>query len=179
MKYDLLRPCPHCPFRTDIPGYLRPERAIEISQSLARGAPFPCHQTTVDADDDEGNLVATANSQFCAGALLVMEHMEQPNQIVRFAERLGMYDACRLDRTAPVARTLHEFAAHHGGGEEEQECCSVVNQNCEAPAGMLLDGMIVPVEATGETFPCPECGEPVCGACSNDEGVCAYCSEAA
>ncbi len=172
MKYDLLRPCPKCPFRTDIPGYLRHERAIEISQSLARGAEFPCHQTT--ADDDEGGLEAGPNSQFCAGALLVMEHMEQPNQIVRFAERLGMYDAGRLDRSAPVARTLHEFADHHGDGEE-RECCSVVNQDCEAPAGMLLDGIVVPVEATGETRPCPECGEPVCGACSNGEGVCFYC----
>ena len=46
-----------------------------------------------------------------------------------------------------------------------------------APAGMLIDGMVVPVEAEGEVHCCPQCGEWVCDACSDDTGVCVYCSE--
>jgi hypothetical protein len=103
--------------------------------------------------------------------------MEQPNQIVRVAERTGMYDAARLDRSAPVVRSFHEFRQHHAGDEVEPECCSVVDGDCEAPAGMMVGGTVVPVEATGEVHDCPECGEPVCDACSNDEGVCNSCAE--
>lgn len=179
MRYDLKRPCPKCPFRTDIPGYLRPERCTEIAESLARGAEFPCHETTVEIEAEDGNDRApTADSQFCAGALLLMEAAETPNQIMRVAERIGRYDPEKMDRSAPVARSFIEFRQHHAAEEEaEPECCSVANADCEAPAGYMMDGMVVPAEATGEVHECPACGEPVCGACCDAEGVCFYCVE--
>lgn len=173
-KFKLIRPCAKCPFRTDVPGYLRRERAQEIAESVANGAEFPCHETTVDDGDD--NLIAGENSQFCAGALITMEKAGGANQHMRIAERLGVYDAERLDMEAPVYGSLHEFVNHHGDGEEP-ECCSVVNVDCEAPAGLLVGGFVVAAEVTGEVHECPTCGEPVCGACSVADGRCYYCSE--
>lgn len=177
MSFKLRRPCQHCPFRTDVPGYLRAERAAEIARSLAEGAIFPCHETTVEVeeeDGDGGDLVAGPDSQFCAGALLCMEKMGTPNQAMRTAERLSLYEHGRLDRRSPVVESLVAFVDHHGD-QEETECCHVVNGDCEAPAGYMVEGMVIGAVAEGEVHDCPECGEPVCDSCSNDDGVCAYC----
>lgn len=119
MKYDLVRPCAHCPFRTDKEGYIRGARAEEIASSLIRGATFPCHKTTISVDEEEGmdeegmDMVATRDSQFCAGALIMLEHMEQPNQIMRIAERLAMYEPSKLDMTSPVFEDADDFVRHH------------------------------------------------------------------
>lgn len=42
MNYDLVRPCPHRPFRSDVPAYLHRERCGEIAEGVIRGAQFPC-----------------------------------------------------------------------------------------------------------------------------------------
>lgn len=175
--YKLKRPCVNCPFRTDVPGYLRRERAAEIARALADGAEFPCHETTIENPNEEGELMRGPESQFCAGALICMEHQEAPNQSVRIAERLQIYDREQLDMSAPVARSFFEFVRHHGDaeGETEPECCCVCDSGCEAPAGMLVGGVAVPAEAEGEVHDCPSCGESVCDSCSDDEGVCRNC----
>lgn len=174
MKYDLVRPCPHCPFRRDRPGYLRPERAVQIAQALAEGSEFACHQTT-EPDADGEDLVAGETSQFCAGALLMLEQQDSPNQIMRVAERLGIYDPAKLDRDSPVCRSTIEFAEIHGG--DQSEPCCIANQGCEAPAGMLIGGVVAPAERTGETHECPTCGQDVCDNCTGDDGVtCVYCA---
>jgi hypothetical protein len=115
MKYGMVRPCAHCPFRHDIPGYLRGSRAREIAESLLNGGNFPCHETTVVVLDDEGNeeLRAASNSEHCAGALIMLERMGQPNQMMRICERLGMYDMRKLDMASPVFPRVGEFIAHH------------------------------------------------------------------
>lgn len=181
MKFDLKRPCPHCPFRKDIPGFLRRERASGIARDIANGSTFACHETTVPDEWDEGELVADENSQFCAGALLVMEKSELPNQIVRISERLGVYDPARLDMAAPVHDSFAAFVYHHGGTEERDdeidECCSVVEHGCEAPAGYMVNGVAVPAEPEGEVHICESCGQPVCDNCSDDNGICLNCSE--
>lgn len=188
--YKLVRPCAKCPFRTDIDGYLRPERAREIAESLAHGAPFPCHETTgfVEDDDGEEDLAAVATSQFCAGALICIEAQGNANQLMRVAERVGLYDAAKLDRTAPVAGSFVEFVQHHSGPEVgresdddlDGECCHVCDHGCEAPAGYMIDGMVVPAERTGDVHWCEGgCGEAVCDNCSNAEGICSYCEETA
>lgn len=174
MKFDLVRPCPHCPFRNDRPGYLRRERAIEIATALAHGSTFACHQTT-EPDEDGEDMMEVEGSQFCAGALLMLENQEAPNQIMRTAERLGLYDASKLDRSAPVCGSTIEFAAIHSEGEEQEPCC-VCNDGCLAPAGMLVGGIAVPAEAEGETHECPSCGQPVCDNCTSEDGeACFYC----
>lgn len=167
MNFDLVRPCANCPFRTDVPGYLRRERAQEIAEALMGGSSFPCHKTTETVEEDDGSSrVATADSQMCAGAMIVLERMEQPNQIMRIAERTHVYDHNRLDMGAPVHGTLAQFVWHHGEDEEQGEPCSASGPGCLAPAGFLVNGTAVPNAVDPDaTEVCPECGEYVCEAC--------------
>jgi hypothetical protein len=100
MKFDLVAPCKDCPFRTDVQLFLHPERAEEICDALERGLTFSCHKT--NDFDEEGETTETADSQHCAGALIMLEKMEMPNQMMRIAERLHMYDASKLRMDSPV-----------------------------------------------------------------------------
>lgn len=165
-----------------MPGYLRRERAQEIAAGLAGGAIFGCHQTTVDGpdDDDDGEMMMGPDSQFCAGALIVMEKLEAPNQAMRMAEGLGFYDPTRLDMDAPVVSSMLAFVSHHdhmGDSEVEDTSCCTANYGCEAPCALLVGGMVVAAEEGGETHECPVCGDYVCENCSNADGVCGNCEE--
>lgn len=175
--YKLRRPCAECPFRTDVPPYLTGVRAADISIALLRGSEFACHETT--EHDDEGEAHTTPDSMFCAGALIVLEKMDQPNQMMRIAERLEMYDRTKLFMDSPVHEDLDGFIRHHGEETgDETESCSVVGYQCEAPAGYMVGGVAItaPPGELGATFYCGECGEPVCDSCSSN-GVCDYCQE--
>jgi len=104
--YGLTKPCAKCPFRKDITPYLRKARVREIERSLAR-AEFPCHQTT--KHDDEGEQVRTGGEVHCAGALILLEKLNRPSQMMRISERLGMYDASKLDMDAPVFDSFRDM----------------------------------------------------------------------
>lgn len=99
MKFDLVSPCKECPFRTDVEPYLLPERAEEICDALERGQTFSCHKTNDYSGED---VRETSDSQHCAGALIMLEKMEMPNQMMRIAERLRIYDRTKLRMDAPV-----------------------------------------------------------------------------
>lgn len=100
--YDMTSPCPHCPFRNDIPAYLSEERVEEIRDGLERGE-FPCHKTTASVEDEDGvERVTTEDSKHCAGALILLEKIDEPSQMMRIAERIGMYDRTELNMDAPV-----------------------------------------------------------------------------
>lgn len=119
MNFDLRTPCPHCPFRTDIPSYLSgPERAKEIVDAIANGT-FSCHNT-VDHDEwGDGQNIPREEEQFCAGALIMLEKIDRPGQMMRIAERLGFYDRTKLNMDAPVFDDPEEFicAQERVGGE--------------------------------------------------------------
>lgn len=101
MNFSLKRPCAKCPFRTDVHPYLPPERADEILTAITvQDATFACHETT--EFDEEGEHCSSSDEQHCAGALILLERMEQPNQMMRIAERIGMYDRTKLHMDAPV-----------------------------------------------------------------------------
>jgi len=109
MKYNLKRPCKHCPFRNDIRPFLRPDRAEEIADSLVRGE-FPCHETLDYSDcGNDSAPQDTEKTAHCAGALIMLEHMERPSQMMRICERLGMYDHRQLDMTSPVFTSADDF----------------------------------------------------------------------
>ena len=55
---------------------------------------FPCHRTTVGTENDD--LQETKDSKHCAGALIYAEKQEASTQMMRIAERLGMYDRHQL-----------------------------------------------------------------------------------
>lgn len=114
MKYDMSTPCVHCPFRSDIRGYLCPERAEEIAESVLSGGFFPCHKTTVSVEDDEGesDLVAGDDSQECAGAAIFAAKHGCSSQMSRIAERLG-FQVAKLDMSAPVCDTVEQMVDIH------------------------------------------------------------------
>lgn len=94
MRYTQTSPCNNCPFRSDIDPYLGPERTEEILKGLLeQQATFTCHK----------GIGKPENEQFhCAGAMILLEHMERPNQMMRIMERLGEYDRRKLDMDSPV-----------------------------------------------------------------------------
>lgn len=64
---------------------------------------FPCHKTaTLNEDDEVSEFVPNENSVHCAGALIFNEKRNEPNQMMRIAERLGMYDRTKLNMQAKV-----------------------------------------------------------------------------
>ena len=118
MKYSMSSPCPQCPFRNDIDGYLRSERVEEICESVLRQQSFPCHKTTHESEDDDGEceLVATDDSEQCAGAeIFAMKH-GVCSQMRRICGRLGM-EVAELDEDAPVCEDIDEMLEVHGGVE--------------------------------------------------------------
>lgn len=111
MNFELKTPCKDCPFRTDVKPYLRKERAKGISRALKQeqGA-FPCHKTVTY--DDNGEKAGSRKEQHCAGALVMLERMNRPNQLMRIAQRLGVYKPQLLDMDAPVFDNTTQFIAH-------------------------------------------------------------------
>ena len=102
MNFDLTAPCKDCPFRTDITFYLNTERVEEICDSITRRQQtFACHKTTKH-DDETGRAIPHRKEQHCAGALIMLEKMERPNQMIRIAERCNAYDRRKLNMDAPV-----------------------------------------------------------------------------
>lgn len=181
MNHTMANPCKHCPFRTNIKGYLRKERVVEIAHSVLSGHLFPCHKTTEAIEDDDGNedMAATENSQECAGAAIFAAKHGASSQMSRIAERLGL-PVAKLNMRAKVCSSLSEMVRIHCG-EEEGETCSVVNGDCLAPAGYAFGGGAV--DGTDYvTTTCSVCGEYVCENCSKmikRKRVCDNCIEEA
>ena len=103
--YTLTSPCAKCPFRDDIEPYLYADRVEGIIDSLRGGSGFTCHKTTVEGEEDESGFTENVdgpNARHCAGALILMEKEGEANQMMRIAERIGMYDASKLNMDAPV-----------------------------------------------------------------------------
>lgn len=114
--FDLIRPCAHCPFRRDIPGFLYGDRMQQIMNDLLNGQSFHCHETVEDNEDDENGSdgpTVTSESQHCAGASILLEKLDRPNQMMRICERLRMYDRTKLVMTSPVFDSVDEGVEHH------------------------------------------------------------------
>lgn len=106
MKYTMTNPCNLCPFRNDGKRLtVSPDRL----QDFASGE-FCCHQTT-EPDEGSGKYEPLPESQHCAGLLIMLEHMNEPHQMMRIAERLGMYDRTKLNMRAPVFQDWDEVEA--------------------------------------------------------------------
>lgn len=100
MKYDMTKPCKKCPFVVANKFPLSKARKKEIMRSIyLQDQSFPCHETTEEYEDENGgiDLIATKRSQHCAGAMIVLEKAGKPNQMMRIAERLRVYDHTKLD----------------------------------------------------------------------------------
>lgn len=110
MNFDLTAPCKDCPFRTDVKPYLTKARVREIIDAITRNQQtFACHKT-VDygvSEDSESEVCPSNKQQHCAGALVMLENLGLPNQMMRISERLGMYDRRKLKMDSPVYATPH------------------------------------------------------------------------
>src|ERR1041385_6471860 len=115
-EYGLITPCANCPFRTDIRPYITVARVREILSSQGE---FHCHKTIEvgdsanDRDETWGEVLDDTKAQVCAGFLICLEHDEAPNQMMRIAERLGLYDASKLRMDAPVYRGMDAAIRAH------------------------------------------------------------------
>lgn len=101
--FKLTKPCDNCPFRIEGGIRLHPERAREIANCFVQepGATFPCHKTVDYSEaDEDGEAPMTRDNQMCAGGLILSEHFGRPNNMLRMAMRLGLYDPDKLDRAS-------------------------------------------------------------------------------
>lgn len=103
MKYDMTSPCELCPFRNDAG---RLTVAFSTLVGFTAGE-FCCHKTGV-ANEETNQIEPTKDSQHCAGALIFLEKIGQPHQMMRICERLGLYDATKLNGKAPVLGSWEE-----------------------------------------------------------------------
>lgn len=91
MYFDLKKPCKDCPFVTgSLTNTSLPKERIEgIVSDIREGSTFTCHKTLyTDKKVPE---------QHCAGALIFLEKEDNPNQLMRIAERIGLYDRRKLE----------------------------------------------------------------------------------
>jgi hypothetical protein len=165
-------PCQHCPFRARYKGendYLRPGRRLEIVQSVINGAEFPCHETVVHNED--GEYEPSRGEQACVGVDILMLREGMSGQMMRIRERLGVLDPERLLQQSKRMKMWNWDDVKrdaHGDTEAEGDVCSVSGQDCEAPAGWLIDGNVVDGGVITENV-CDECDEHVCESCMTDE----------
>lgn len=92
----MTNPCENCPFLEEC-AFAFP---IERLWAHARGE-FPCHKTAL-LNEDDSTFDVGPKSVHCAGALIFLEKRNKFHQMMRIAERLGMYDRTKLNMEAPV-----------------------------------------------------------------------------
>lgn len=97
MNFNLKKPCKECPFIkgscTNIT--LREGRLEEIVKDIRSDMSFICHKTL---DNKE--------KEHCGGALIFLEKENNPNQMMRIAERIGLYDRHKLHIDADIIDDL-------------------------------------------------------------------------
>ena len=113
IRLDMKTPCKDCPFRRDVPFHLRPGRVEEIIASLMRHENFPCHKTLDYSQDDDlidGDWT-TEKTQHCAGAMILLMRLNNPNLAMRLGAMLGAFDPDALNLDAPVYADDKEMIA--------------------------------------------------------------------
>jgi hypothetical protein len=103
VNFDLKKPCRNCPFLVSPPfAGLGARRRREIAAGLIAGRSFSCHKTTKHCEDT-GEPLHSAKEQMCAGAMLMLEAIDRPTQLMRIFERLKGYDRDALLKASAAA----------------------------------------------------------------------------
>lgn len=99
MRFDLNQPCKDCPFikKSSTNMTLAEGRLDGIISDIRHDMSFTCRKTL--------NL-KTNEQQHCAGALIFLERENNPNQMMRIAERLGRYDRTKLKMEADIVDVI-------------------------------------------------------------------------
>lgn len=97
MKYTMTDPCDACPFLKGSGFKLR--RLMQHASGE-----FACHKACKLEDQGDGEVFVPRSDKtpHCAGALIFLEKRNQPHQMMRISERLGMYDASKLNMKANI-----------------------------------------------------------------------------
>ena len=104
MNYTMREPCDACPF-------LKGSGFAWRSLVAHASGEFACHKTCDLNDKDDGSVFEpkqNGKSLHCAGALIFLEKQNNPHQMMRIVERLGMYDRRKLNMEAPVVNSPKE-----------------------------------------------------------------------
>ena len=96
MNYSMTKPCDACPF-------LKGSGFTWTNLHRHASGEFACHKTC-KLDDESEVYEPQKKSLHCAGALIFLEAQSKPHQMMRIAERLGMYDRRKLEMGAPVIK---------------------------------------------------------------------------
>lgn len=176
-------PCAKCPFRSDVPIYLRRGRRHEIRLALLDGQGFTCHETTVPIETEDGTEMAvTSDSQQCAGAIKSIFKGGGDTNHIRVMARLGLIDPDAIEATGAQVWDINDWVSAAEGDtaatfhRQPVIPCAISNAGCEAPAGYLVGGAVV-LGDTNADHECVVCGDPVCGNCLNGQTACPYCTE--
>lgn len=114
MKFEIKRPCSHCPFRRDVAPFLHPKRAADLRDQMRDDSRwFACHETT---GVKKGKRIRRDDQSHCAGLMGVLWREGRPNVAMRIALTLRLIKRADLARKQPVFEDLDEFAEHHGKG---------------------------------------------------------------
>lgn len=94
MKYNMTEPCDACP-------YLKGSGFTWRSLMEHASGEFPCHKAC-KVDDESQYVPRGEKTPHCAGALIFLEKLDAPHQMMRICERVGFYDRTKLNMAAPV-----------------------------------------------------------------------------
>jgi hypothetical protein len=102
MKYNMTEPCDECPF------LLGSGFTFASLMRYASNA-FACHKAC-SVNEETGDFEARSDkTPHCAGALIFLEKREEPHQMMRICERLGMYDRTKLNMDANVGSESSDY----------------------------------------------------------------------
>ena len=104
MHYRMTSPCDECPFLIGS-GF-----TFKSLTQHARGE-FACHKAC-ELDENDVYRAKDEKTPHCAGALIFLEKQGvdgQPHQMMRIAERLGLYDRRTLNMDAPVGSKPSDY----------------------------------------------------------------------
>lgn len=96
--FKTTKPCAQCPFRTDIPNYLRRERKKDIAYSLLHDSSFTCHKHIEDSDFEHP----------CKGAAQFLNHVTG-SYMRNVCFRLQREYIGEVDNSIPVFETVEDF----------------------------------------------------------------------
>jgi len=108
MHYKMTKPCDECPFLKG--SWFEFNRLMEHASGE-----FPCHKACDNNDDGDFVEKPDNKTPHCAGALIFLEKQNRPHQMMRIAERLGMYDMTKLDMDANVGSKPTDYRKERRG----------------------------------------------------------------
>lgn len=104
-------PCENCPFRRDVVFPLRVARVQDILDDITHNDNwFACHKTTTHEDE---HVFAGSDAKHCAGAAILLDKIEQPNQMMRIMGRIERIDFSKLRLRGKVFDSITEMIDHY------------------------------------------------------------------